>query len=53
MQKEPLPDVQFVPLILLTHRVSERQMNEAIARIEDLESITGSVKRIRVEHLNA
>ncbi|MDJ0891967.1 MAG: homoserine dehydrogenase [Gammaproteobacteria bacterium] len=53
VQKEPLPDVQFVPLILLTHRVSERQMNEAIARIEDLESITGSVKRIRVEHLNA
>ncbi len=53
VQKEPLPDVQFVPLILLTHRVSEQQMNEAIARIEDLESITGSVKRIRVEHLNA
>ena len=53
VQKEPLPDVQFVPLILLTHRVSERQMNEAIARIEDLESITGSVTRIRVEHLNA
>ncbi len=53
VQKEPLPDVQFVPLILLTHRVSERQMNEAIARIEALESITGSVTRIRVEHLNA
>ncbi len=53
VQKEPLPDVQFVPLILLTHQVSERQMNEAIARIEDLDSITGKVTRIRVEHLNA
>ena len=53
VQKEPGPEVEFVPLILLTHQVRERQMNEAIARIEDLDSITGKVTRIRVEHLNA
>ncbi len=53
VQKEPVPEVEFVPLILLTHQVRERQMNEAIARIEDLDSITGKVTRIRVEYLNA
>ncbi len=53
VQKEPVPEAEFVPLILLTHRVREGQMNEAIEQIESLESITGKVTRIRVEHLNA
>jgi homoserine dehydrogenase len=37
---------------MLTHRVREGQMNEAIARIEALDSIAGSVTRIRVEQLS-
>ena len=53
VQKEPAPEMHFVPLILLTHRVKEGRMNEAIARIEALDSISGTVTRIRVEHLNA
>ena len=53
VQKEPLPDAKFVPLILLTHSVKERQMNEAISEIEALDAVTGKVTRIRVEHLNA
>ena len=53
VQKEPVSKAEFVPLILVTHRVKEGQMNEAIGRIEALESITGKVTRIRVEHLNA
>ncbi len=53
VQKEPKPNVESVPLILLTHKVKEGRMNEAIERIESLGSITGAVTRIRVEHLNA
>jgi homoserine dehydrogenase len=53
VQKEPAPEMDFVPLILLTHRVKEGRMNEAIERIEARDSISGTVTRIRVEHLNA
>ncbi len=51
-QKEPLPDATTVPIIMLTHRVRERQMNEAIARIEALEPVHGRVTRIRLEYLS-
>ncbi len=52
IQKEPAAGANEVPVILLTHRVLERNMNQAIARIEALGSINGKVMRIRVEHLN-
>ncbi len=51
-QKEPAEGETEVPLIMLTHRVQERHMNEAIARIEKLDSIVGNATRIRVEHLS-
>jgi homoserine dehydrogenase len=41
-----------VPIILLTHRVREQRMNEAIAAIEALDSIRAAVTRIRLEHLD-
>jgi homoserine dehydrogenase len=50
-QQEPGEDATHVPLVMLTHRVREGQMNAAIARIEALDSIRGSVTRIRVEQL--
>jgi len=50
-QKEPEEGDTHVPLIMLSHRVLERRMNEAIARIEALDSVTGEVVRIRMEHL--
>jgi homoserine dehydrogenase len=50
-QQEPGEDDTHVPLVMLTHRVREGQMNAAIARIEALGSIRGSVTRIRVEQL--
>jgi homoserine dehydrogenase len=50
-QQEPGEDDTHVPLVMLTHRVREGQMNAAIARIEALDSIRGSVTRIRVEQL--
>ncbi|WP_428624856.1 homoserine dehydrogenase [Sedimenticola sp.] len=50
-QKEPAEGDTQVSLIMLTHEVLERQMNEAICRIEDLASVTGPVMRIRMEQL--
>jgi homoserine dehydrogenase len=52
LQKEPHPEEKVVPVIILTHRVLEKNMNEAIARIERLDSIKDKVARIRLEHLN-
>ncbi len=51
VQKEPEEGDTQVPLIMLSHRVLEGRMNQAIARIEALDSVKGEVVRIRVEHL--
>jgi homoserine dehydrogenase len=51
LQKEPAAGDSSVPIIILTHRVQEKNMNAAIARIEKLGSINGRVARIRLEHL--
>jgi homoserine dehydrogenase len=51
LQKEPAPGERHVPVIMLTHRVLEKDMNQAISRIEDLSSIRGMVTRIRLEYL--
>jgi homoserine dehydrogenase len=53
IQKEPAEDATDVPVIMLTRQVKEKQMNEAIARIEALDALHGPVTRIRVEHLDA
>jgi homoserine dehydrogenase len=50
-QKEPAEGDTQVSLIMLTHEVLERQMNEAISKIEALPSVTGNVMRIRMEQL--
>ncbi len=52
IQKEPKDGEALAQIILLTHVVVEKQMNEAIAAIEGLASTVGDVTRIRVEHLN-
>ncbi len=51
-QKEPAEGETHVHLVMLTHRVIEGRMNEAIARIEALESVQGPVTRIRMESLS-
>ncbi len=51
IQKEPKPEMHTVSVIMLTHKVQERQMNAAIQRIEALDSISGKVMRIRMETL--
>ncbi len=52
VQPEPPRGAARARLILLTHRVRERQMNAALARLATLDAVLGSVTRIRVEHLN-
>ncbi|HRD50564.1 MAG: homoserine dehydrogenase [Candidatus Competibacter sp.] len=55
LQKRPKPDASAsdVPIILLTHPVREQRMNEAIAAIEALGSISAPVMRIRLEPLDS
>jgi homoserine dehydrogenase len=53
LQKEPAEGADDLPVIILTHRVQERDMDDAIARIEALETITEPVTRLRVEYLDA
>ena len=52
MQKEAEEQDGLVPMILVTHRVVERNIDDAIAALEALEDISGNVVRIRVEQLN-
>ncbi len=50
-QQEPLPGAEDVPIIMLTHPILEKNMDEAISRIEALDAIHGEVMRIRMETL--
>lgn len=52
IQKEPSTDNDNTIIIILTHRIREGQMNEAIKQIESLSTTLGRVSRIRVEHLS-
>lgn len=52
IQKEPQANVADVPIVILTHEVNEKNMNQAIAEIEGLETVTGKVMRIRLETLS-
>lgn len=51
IQKEPDEDAASVPVILLTQKVSEKNMNDAIRKIEQLDTVGAKVRRIRVEPL--
>ncbi len=51
LQKEPKQQGGILPVIILTQRVLEENIDAAITRIEDLSAISGFVMRIRVEPL--
>jgi len=51
IQKEPGEGETTVPLILLTRRVREEAVQEAIRQFRDLDVIVGDVVRLRVETL--
>jgi homoserine dehydrogenase len=50
-QKELEEGATHVPLVMLSHRVREGRMNQALAQIEALDTVNGPVTRIRLEHL--
>jgi homoserine dehydrogenase len=52
IQKEPSEGEDQTDIILLTHQSIERQVVDAIARIEALPTVRGKVVRIRMEQLN-
>jgi len=52
LQKEPEQQGGIVPVIMLSQKVIEKNMDAAIAQIEALESVKDSVMRIRVESLD-
>jgi len=52
IQKEPPEGEDQTDIILLTHRSIERQVVDAIRRIEALPTVRGTVTRIRMEQLN-
>jgi homoserine dehydrogenase len=51
LQKEPAEGETDVPVILLTHKVLERNMDQAISQIEALAAVKTEVTRIRLETL--
>lgn len=51
IQKEPAEGHTSLPIIMLTQKTLEQKMNESIAQIENLDTVTGQVNRIRVETL--
>jgi homoserine dehydrogenase len=44
---------RWVPIVILTHAARERDLNVALAAIEAMDSIRGSINRVRVESLDA
>jgi homoserine dehydrogenase len=51
IQKEPSEGEDQTDIILLTHKSVERQVDDAIGRIEALATVRGKVVRIRLEDL--
>ncbi len=51
LQKQPEDDEGLVPIIMLTQPVAEKNMDEAIAQIEALDTVKVAIMRIRMESL--
>ncbi len=51
IQKEPHHGETKLPIIMLTQKTIEKEMDAAISAIENLSSVTGQVTRIRLETL--
>ena len=50
IQKEAVSET--VPIVILTHQVQERRLNEALAALQKLDDVCGDIMRIRVESLH-
>jgi len=53
IQKEPEGEEKEASVIMLTHQVLEKNMNDAISKIESLDAIHDQVTRIRMETLSS
>ncbi len=53
LQKEPAANESTATIIMLTQRIMESEMNQAITSIQELSSVSGEVTRIRVENLDS
>ena len=51
VQKEPGKGEKRVDIVMLTHLALEKNVNQAIAKIEKLSTVVGAVTRIRMEEL--
>ncbi len=51
VQKEPGKGEKRVDIVMLTHQALEKNVDQAIARIEKLSTVVGEVTRIRLEEL--
>lgn len=52
LQKEPGEGESRTDIIMLTHQTQEKNIDAAIAQIEALASVTGSVTKLRLEELS-
>ncbi|MBR7745262.1 homoserine dehydrogenase [Undibacterium baiyunense] len=52
LQKEPGEGESRTDIIMLTHQTQEKNVDAAIAQIEALASVTGSVTKLRLEELS-
>ena len=52
LQREPLPEHTQASIILLTRKVREGRMYDALKQIEHLPAVVGEVTRIRLDHLD-
>ncbi|MEM7562369.1 MAG: homoserine dehydrogenase [Pseudomonadota bacterium] len=52
LQKEPESGVTRATIIMLTQKIREQQMDDAISAISDLDVVHGDIHRIRVETLD-
>ncbi|MEE9422100.1 MAG: homoserine dehydrogenase [Gammaproteobacteria bacterium] len=53
LQKEPATGAEHIPVIMLTRKVKEKEMNSALNQIKKLDGIQGEVTRIRMETLDS
>src|SRR5256712_465807 len=51
VQKEPAAGQREVDIVILTHRALERDVNQAMAKIEKLKTVLGKIVRLRHEAL--
>ena len=52
LQKEDLINDEFVPIVLVTHAVVEKNITDALVDIENLEVVKDKIIKIRIEELN-